>query len=620
MADLCQALNHEWFDFQRQLGDLVRQHQIRLDELLTKHVSSSNKQLPEDNGFIAGKHPCVVSPEMPDQDGQGVRQAASSRSLHSSEPSSPAFYRSEASLASHNGVTADSSNGKNSFMAALTRSSSRLITERSFREDLERSSTKLSIKSRHRASKLASVEHGNWLQRTLFQRCRATVEWWMALEEPPRTSCLARVVDSHPFEVLCSVVILANAVMAVLEANYEMANIRQGLPIGMQICEVAFVSWYTLEIVLKFAVHRLYLYSGDFWQWNVFDTFLVLLALYDLILTNFSEMDPSFMRTMRILKVAKISRAVRLLRFFSELRLILKSLLGSLSSLFWSMMMLVLVFYIFALVLVNSTTGYLALNLENHDEYDITAIHSVLGTVQRTMLTLYMAATGGDDWAVFYNVIVSTGTFNAVVFIVYVGFIEIAVMNILTGLFVESAMKLAQPDQDIKALEVCRAEVSQQQQLMRLCTELDADGSGTLTKEEFSRHMKDGKLKYFLATLGLDIRDAERFFEILDDTNSEIDIGLFVDACMKLKGNATSIDLQDLTLKTVQLQRCQRKFERAMCNRLDNITQAMSQSPDAPRSAYSIHAGVDIAPLQTPPRRPMCSGFFCGRGSFLRHG
>jgi len=89
--------------------------------------------------------------------------------------------------------------------------------------------------------------------------------------------------------------------------------------------------------------------------------------------------------------------------------------------------------------------------------------------------------------------------------------------------------------------------------------------------------MNNGKLKYFLASLGLDIRDAERFFELLEDNSSEIDIGFFVDACMKLKGAATSIDLQGLASKTVQLQRWQIQFEKNLMYKLDELMQAMCE-------------------------------------------
>jgi len=445
-------------------------------------------------------------------------------------------------------------------------------------EHQERASRRQSLKLRGRAATMAEIEHGTWLQRTLYQRCRATVEWFMTMEEPPRSGYLAMIVDSACFEAICSCMILANAVLAVFAANHDMEHLGEKQPVFFTSTEAACVTWYTLEILLKISVHGCYFFIGQFWRWNIFDTFLVVLALYDQILSNVANMDPAFMRTMRVLKVAKISRTVRLLRFFSELRLILNSLMGSLHSLFWSLSMLCLIFYIFALVLINNTTAYLEelQDVPQPDDMHIQAVKNLLGSVQQTMLTLYMTATGGDDWNVFYSVIKTTGGFNAAVFIGYTGFIEIAVMNILTGMFVESAMKLAQPDHDSRALEVCRAENAQHRQLMRLCEELDKDDSGTLTKQEFSRNMTNGKLKYFLATLGLDIRDAERFFELLEDTSSEIDIGLFVDACMKLKGNATSIDLQALALKTVQLQRSQNLFEQNLIYRLDELIDLVS--------------------------------------------
>jgi len=118
---------------------------------------------------------------------------------------------------------------------------------------------------------------------------------------------------------------------------------------------------------------------------------LVVVALYNKILSTVGDMDPSFMRTMRILKVAKISRTVRLLRFFSELRLILQPLMGSLNLLFWSFCMLFLILYIFAMVLLNNTAAYLEQELlaETRDDVQIQAVKNILGSVQLTMLTMY---------------------------------------------------------------------------------------------------------------------------------------------------------------------------------------------------------------------------------------
>jgi len=213
----------------------------------------------------------------------------------------------------------------------------------------------------------------------------------MMLEEPPRTGYLSSLVDSGAFEALCSAVILANAVLAVFAANNDMEQLGEDRPLFITSMEAAFVSWYTLEILLKIAAHGFYFFLGKLWRWNIFDTCLVVVALYDQILSTVGDMDPSFMRTMRILKVAKISRTVRLLRFFSELRLILHSLMGSLNSLFWSFCMLFLIFYIFAMVLLNNTAAYLEQELlaETRDDVQIQAVKNILGSVQLTMLTMY---------------------------------------------------------------------------------------------------------------------------------------------------------------------------------------------------------------------------------------
>merc|ERR1712032_1243610 len=103
--------------------------------------------------------------------------------------------------------------------------------------------------------------------------------------------------------------------------------------------ELVFVIFYTWEIIMKLAVHRMYLFVGPNMSWNIFDFILVVLAIYDQLLLLIIALEEggqgtkvTFMRSMRILKIAKISRTIRLMRVFASLRIILNSLLGSLYS------------------------------------------------------------------------------------------------------------------------------------------------------------------------------------------------------------------------------------------------------------------------------------------------
>merc|ERR1719382_1867531 len=93
------------------------------------------------------------------------------------------------------------------------------------------------------------------------------------------------------------------------------------------------------------------------------------------------------------------------------------------------------------------------------------SLYDTFGSVQVAMLTLFKTSMGGQDWEVFYDVAEQTGIFEAITFIIFVAFIQIALMNILTGIFVENAMKLAQPDRDTLAFQFRKQRMQDAQDL-----------------------------------------------------------------------------------------------------------------------------------------------------------
>merc|ERR1712194_238367 len=72
----------------------------------------------------------------------------------------------------------------------------------------------------------------------------------------------------------------------------------------------------------------------------------------------------------------------------------------------------------------------------------------------------------------------------------------------------------------------------------------DTDGSGQLSWEEFRGHLQDDRMKAYFQTLDLDIRKAHTLFKLLDQNeNGEVGIEEFLDGCLRLKGQAKSLDL-----------------------------------------------------------------------------
>jgi hypothetical protein len=386
-------------------------------------------------------------------------------------------------------------------------------------------------------------------------------------------------VHSAFFEGLCAFVIILNSAFAWWVADYGLEHVGEGLPRYMSWMSISFLIFYSIELFLKIAVHRFYFFANDDMYWNLFDFALVAFTVYDEVVSAIigqgSGTSLTFMRTLRILKMAKILRVIRVMRYFTELRLILNSLMGSFMSLFWSIVTLLLIFYIFSLCFVQGVSTYLAdEKAKGNGQLGSTIcgddITESFGTVGDTMLTLYKTCTGGDDWSRFFNELREAGWPYAYLFVFFVAFIQIALFNILTAIFVENAMKLAQPDRDAMALQVRKNEVHERKELLQLVKDLDINQDGVLDKEEFSKHLQHGKLKAYLAVLGLDIAEAETFLKVLTEAAQDAPVGIedFVDGCLRMKGSASSLDMQTLLFETKIVRRrldamsgdCQQQF------------------------------------------------------------
>mmetsp|Transcript_67386 Transcript_67386/g.191245 ORF Transcript_67386/g.191245 Transcript_67386/m.191245 type:complete len:138 (-) Transcript_67386:115-528(-) len=91
--------------------------------------------------------------------------------------------------------------------------------------------------------------------------------------------------------------------------------------------------------------------------------------------------------------------------------------------------------------------------------------------------------------------------------------------------------------------------------------EMDADRSGTVSREEVSDFCNHERVQHYLTALGLDVHDTERLFELLDvNHDGELDVDEFLDGCLRLKGVARSIDVYSLIQQS-----------RLLCKRVDDI-------------------------------------------------
>ena len=148
-----------------------------------------------------------------------------------------------------------------------------------------------------------------------------------------------------------------------------------------------------------------------------------------------SGVNLGFLRLLRLCKIVKILRVFRTLRFFSELRLMLDCVVGSLMNVFWCLIMLLFVMYVFALLLQQGVVQHLQEAKPSSDQGAGCAeggLQTYFSSVGVTVVTLFQSCTSGVDWNEPYKALQETGSFLPVSFLLYIAFVFISVWNIVT--------------------------------------------------------------------------------------------------------------------------------------------------------------------------------------------
>lgn len=385
-----------------------------------------------------------------------------------------------------------------------------------------------------------------------FRVLRDFMQWLSNLQEPKRHGLLATAVNGRRFQAVCISVIMFNAGFSAYVANWEIEHLDVAPPSMIINVELGLLSFYLCELILKLMVHRLFFFINQEKPWNWFDLCLIAISMYDqytsLLGADDSSANLTFMRLFRLLKLSKVMRVLRALKFLRELRLMLIAIYKSFLSFIWVVLMLIFILYIVGLVCMQGVTTILSERGNDLDAVEIKRIKFLFGTIQDSMLTLYKATNDGMEWSELHTLVSEAGPVYSLIFLGFTAFFFFAIMNILTGMMVESVVQASGSDAETVKLEYHRAQGKAALGMRRVFRALDTDGSGDIGLDEFYAGVQTERVQALLSSIEIDVKDAERFFKLLlEITGSHmVDIDSFLAACMKMKGHASSLDLQFL--------------------------------------------------------------------------
>lgn len=304
--------------------------------------------------------------------------------------------------------------------------------------------------------------------------------------------------------------------------------------------DIAFMIAFIFEIGIRVHLDRKIFFVGPHRNWNMFDCLCTVSTTLDVAL---SWLDVSFMRSLRLMRVFRITRLLGAFRSIRALRMMVASIICSLTSLMWAVVLLSFLLYLFAIFIMQGIEHHIYQqsvqpnkNMEN--------LLGLYGTVDASMLTLFMSITGGKDWGETVKPLQDVTWMYSLFYVSFVTFVLFGVMNVLTAIFVDSARHVAQVDQEVVIQEEISREESVVRQLKMLFKKHDVNRSGNISKDELEYLLSQKETHAYLNLLGLDVSETRGLFQLLDiDDDQEVSIDELVHGIMRLKGSAKGLDL-----------------------------------------------------------------------------
>lgn len=404
----------------------------------------------------------------------------------------------------------------------------------------------------------------------LFQRKSSRPAPGESLEGFGRHSIIAKAVKHTSFDIFFNFIIILNCATLGINAHGmvvdDYSDEAQRL---LEISEQAFTALFTIELLLRLFVYGARSFSPVHPQnWgNFFDAILVVLTgivpgymlpLGSVIFGYENQSDTiqafTVLRAMRLLRLVRVVQRVPL---FHEAWLLLRGLTDSLRTLWWTCIVIFFITYIFAvfgLVLISRQLKKLQDQSDDLNEVDrLETILKLVGGLDVLMGSLIQVLTM-DSWNTnLMKPIVHYLPQSWLYFYAYIAFAVFVLMNLVTAIIVDNAVSKSRMDEDQALKEKEKEKRKGLAELEDLFEQMDTDGNGTLSWDEFKAAFNDVTLARKWKLLDFGPEDCLEIFQLLDDGSGEIDTGEFFDGLARMKGTARSKDLFRLAKSQDQL-------------------------------------------------------------------
>eukprot|EP00439_Symbiodinium_sp_Y106_P059098 s252_g8.t1 len=392
----------------------------------------------------------------------------------------------------------------------------------------------------------------------------ASAEWRRVTgvqQQPAEEETLSfaqRIVQYPYFDIFFAAVVITNSLFIGFEVSMAdpVNDTLLTRPVWIQTIQYTYTALFTGELILRIWAGGKHFFCSKEWPW--------------VPAPSPEDLD-------------------RIFRFVLALRTLITSITHTLKSLIWALILLALIMYIFALMFVQAVQGYLAdpesapicgsfihsTNLVSESDED--RANSYFGSLIETMLSLFMSISDGVSWENVISPLLHISPVWGILYTFYVSFIYFAVLNAESHL----------------------------EKIRILFSELGDERNDVITYAMLERKMMADETQRYFESLGLEIWDVWTFFKLLDhdqDGNVHLEqflsLGEAMDGCLRLRGQASSVDVARLIHDQTWLISAQGNFQSFMETELRSLRQELralkAASPGPSRSSRALDLASTI--------------------------
>lgn len=295
-----------------------------------------------------------------------------------------------------------------------------------------------------------------------------------------------QMIARHQYFENCTLaVIVVNALWISIDTDGNTAPTMNSAEPIYVVMDSLFFIYFTIEVIVRFLAFKRKLdclKDG----WFKFDITLVVLYGFDpftlALIAKAKGGDGLDLPTdvLRLCRLARLSRLVRMLRSLPELMVMIKGMVTATSSVAYTLGLLMMVTYVFAIALRNLVPAADSEEKCQQDWGDDGCLENLyFSSVPEAMHNLIIYATFCDELAAFMHAIQKQSEACLILSWIYVSLASLTVMNMLVGVLCEVISAVASEETEMMMTEKVHEKFG------ALVEKVDDNNDGTISWDEF---------------------------------------------------------------------------------------------------------------------------------------